>query len=60
MADVPKIKGVKKIVVAEHNYGQMLREVERVAKDDCEVRFVGKVDGTVITPEDILQKIEEA
>ncbi|MBR5339442.1 MAG: 2-oxoacid:acceptor oxidoreductase subunit alpha [Lachnospiraceae bacterium] len=53
-------KKVKRIVVAEHNYGQMLREVERVAKDDCEVRFVGKVNGTVITPEEILQKIEEA
>ena len=53
-------KKVKRVVVAEHNYGQMLREVERVAKDDCEVRFVGKVDGTVITPEDILKKIEEA
>jgi 2-oxoglutarate ferredoxin oxidoreductase subunit alpha len=52
-------KKVKRIVVAEHNYGQMLREVERVAKDDCEVRFVGKVNGTVITPEEILQKIEE-
>ena len=51
---------VKKIVVAEHNYGQMVREVERVTKGACEISFVGKVDGTVITPAEILKKVEEA
>ncbi|MBQ1907577.1 MAG: 2-oxoacid:acceptor oxidoreductase subunit alpha [Firmicutes bacterium] len=50
---------VKKIVVAEHNYGQLLHEVERVAKGRCEISFIGKVDGTVITPDEILAKIEE-
>ena len=53
-------KGVKRIVVAEHNYGQMLHEVERVAKGRTDVRFVGKVNGTVIMPDEILAKIEEA
>ena len=50
---------VKKIVVAEHNYGQLLREVERVNKGRAELAFVGKVDGTVITPQEILEKVEE-
>ena len=53
-------KRVKRIVVAEHNYGQMLREVERAAKGSCEIAFVGKWDGTVITPSEITAKLEEA
>ena len=51
---------VKRIVVAEHNYGQMVREVERVVKGKTDIRFVGKVDGTVILPDEILEKVEEA
>ena len=52
-------KGVKKIVVAEHNYGQMLYEVERVAKGRCDIAFVGKVNGTAIMPDEILAKVKE-
>lgn len=51
---------VKRIVVAEHNYGQMLLEVQRVVKNNCGVGFVGKWNGGVITPQEILAKIEEA
>lgn len=51
---------VKRIVVAEHNYGQMLLEVQRVVKNNCSVGFVGKWNGGVITPQEILAKIEEA
>lgn len=49
---------VKKLVVAEHNYGQILLEVQRVVKD-AEIGFVGKVDGTVMTPGDIMKAVEE-
>lgn len=56
LAVAPKLK---KIVVAEHNYGQMVYEVERVVKGACKVGFVGKVNGTVITPDEILAKVEE-
>jgi len=52
-------KKVKHIVVAEHNYGQMLGEVKRVAKDNCTVDFIGKIDGTTLTPADILNKVKE-
>lgn len=51
---------VKRIVVAEHNYGQMLLEVQRVVKNNCGVGFIGKWNGGVITPQEILAKIEEA
>lgn len=51
---------VRRIVVAEHNYGQMLLEVQRIVKNNCGVGFVGKWNGGVITPQEILAKIEEA
>ncbi len=53
-------KRVKHILVAEHNYGQLLLEVQRIAGGRCEVSFTGKVDGTVITPDEILTAIGEA
>jgi 2-oxoglutarate ferredoxin oxidoreductase subunit alpha len=53
-------KKLKKIVVAEHNFGQMLLEVQRVVKDNCPITFVGKWNGGAITPSEILEKIEEA
>lgn len=52
-------KKVKNIVVAEHNYGQMLLEVQRVVKNNCPVSFVGKVDGTTLTPDDIFDAVKE-
>ena len=52
-------KHVKRILVAEHNYGQIVLEVERLVKGACPVDFLGKVDGTVITPAEILSKLEE-
>lgn len=53
-------KKVKRIIVAEHNYGQIVLEVERIVKNDCKLDFIGKVDGTVITPKELLEKIKEA
>lgn len=52
-------KNVKKIVVAEHNYGQMVNEVRRVVGTDKKIGFVGKINGTVITPAEILAEIEK-
>ncbi len=50
---------VRKVVVAEHNYGQLLLEVQRIVKDNCGIGFVGKWNGGVITPDEILAKVEE-
>jgi len=52
-------KHLKQIVVVEHNYGQMVHEVERVIKGMCRVDFVGKYNGTVISPQEIVKKLEE-
>ena len=51
---------LKKLVVAEHNYGQILLEAERIVRGRCEVAFVGRYNGTVLTPRDILEKVEDA
>ena len=50
---------VKKIIVAEHNDGQMLLEVQRVTGLYDKIGFVGKVNGTVITPEEIVKAVKE-
>lgn len=54
-----RISGLKGIIMVEHNHGQMLREVERVTARRCPVEFIGRVNGTVIRPDEILNKIEE-
>jgi 2-oxoglutarate/2-oxoacid ferredoxin oxidoreductase subunit alpha len=52
------IKNLKQIIVVEHNYGQMVLEVERVVKDICQIDFVGKYSGTMITPSEIETKMK--
>lgn len=47
------------ILVVEHNYGQLLLEIERVVKNECEIEFLGRVDGEIIMPDQILDKIKE-
>ena len=52
-------KQAKNVIVAEHNYGQLLLEVERIVKNECNVSFLGRVDGEIIMPDQILDKIKE-
>ena len=54
-----RLPQLKNILMAEHNHGQMLLEVQRVVNDGTPVSFLGKVDGTVITPAEILAKLQE-
>ncbi len=49
----------RRILVAEHNDGQILLEVRRSAQGKVPVDFIGKINGDVITPEELLTKIEE-
>lgn len=51
---------VKHIIVAEHNYGQIKLEVERIVKNNCSLSHIGKVNGTVIMPDEILNEIRGA
>ncbi|MBE0500327.1 MAG: 2-oxoacid:acceptor oxidoreductase subunit alpha [Desulfuromonadales bacterium] len=53
-------KQVKAIVVAEMNLGQMLLEVERVAKGTCATPFIGRVDGEPINPGQLIAQVKEA
>lgn len=54
-----KKTGVKYVVSAELNYGQLALEAERVLKSDAAVIHLGKIDGDILTPDDILNKISE-
>lgn len=51
---------VKRIVVAELNYGQMVHEVERIAAGKCQVEHIGKVNGTTLLPDELVQMIHRA
>lgn len=52
-------KKMKDIIVAELNYGQMKLEVERVIQGHAPVRFCGKANGEVLTPEELISKFKE-
>lgn len=52
-------KNLKDILVTELNYGQIKLEVERVVKGNAPVRFFGKANGEIITPEDLIAKFKE-
>src|SRR5574340_446306 len=47
------------IVVPEMNIGQLSREVKRVSRGAAKVFTLNKVDGTMITAEEILERIRE-
>lgn len=52
------LEGVKGVLTVEMNQGQMVREVERVAGRRIPVRFLGRVDGEPIPPQDIVAALE--
>ena len=49
----------KVLIVPEMNMGQISREVKRVNRGAARVITLNKVDGTIITPEEILNRILE-
>jgi 2-oxoglutarate ferredoxin oxidoreductase subunit alpha len=53
------LNGVRKIIVAELNMGQLVHEVRRVVPDSVEVISLGRYDGEVMTPHQIYDKIRE-
>jgi 2-oxoglutarate ferredoxin oxidoreductase subunit alpha len=57
---VEKVLQISKILlVPEMNMGQISREVKRVNRGVSRVFTLNKVDGTIITPEEILNRIRE-
>ena len=53
-------KKVKTVIVCEMNMGQLMREVERASRGRFKVAGVNISRGTMITPQEILEKIERA
>ncbi|HNX36909.1 MAG TPA: 2-oxoacid:acceptor oxidoreductase subunit alpha [Candidatus Cloacimonadota bacterium] len=55
------LRNVETVIVPELNQGQLIREIERLVKDksDSALMRIGRVDGGLITPHDILRKIKE-
>jgi 2-oxoglutarate ferredoxin oxidoreductase subunit alpha len=54
------LKTSKAVLVPEMNMGQISREVKRVNQGFSRVMTLNKVDGTIITPEEIIASIKEA
>ena len=53
------IKAGKTLLVPEMNMGQVSREVKRVNEGMTQVLTLNKIDGTIITPKEILAKLKE-
>jgi len=50
---------IKHVLVAELNYGQIALEVERILKADAQVGHIGKIDGDILYPAEIVNKVSE-
>ncbi|MEF8888492.1 MAG: hypothetical protein V5A14_00450 [Desulfohalobiaceae bacterium] len=52
-----KTRGAKAVLVAEMNQGQYAPEIERTVPDK-EVRFVGKMNGELVSPHEIKESVD--
>lgn len=50
------VRGVKRILVPELNLGQYRRELERLVKGGQEIIGINRIDGELISPDEILDK----
>jgi len=51
--------GCRKVIVAELNMGQIIHEVRRVLPGDVDVHALQRYDGEILTPMQLLEKLEE-
>jgi 2-oxoglutarate ferredoxin oxidoreductase subunit alpha len=51
------LNNAKRVLVVEMNQGQMIREISRVVNRSTDVIGVNRVDGEMITPEEVLEKL---
>jgi len=54
------LRSARVLLVPEMNMGQISREVKRVNQGKARVVGINKLDGTMITPEEILKRLLEA
>ena len=52
-----EISKVSRVIVVEMNLGHYVREIERMS-DAIEVEFMGKMNGELISPDEIVGVIE--
>ena len=50
------MRGISRVIVPELNLGLYRREIERLAEPGCTVTGIERIDGQLITPEEIVQK----
>jgi len=55
----PHLKRVRAVLVPELNLGQMSREVKRVNQGQTRVETLNRIDGKLITPGEILARLEK-
>ena len=53
----PYFRQCRSVLVPEMNMGQISREVQRVNQGECTVDKLNKVDGRVITPQEIYERL---
>jgi 2-oxoglutarate ferredoxin oxidoreductase subunit alpha len=53
----PHLRRARAVLVPELNKGQVSREVKRVARGACRVDTLGRIDGDLITPRQILTRL---
>ena len=51
-------KRVKKVFVVEMNQGQYIREIERIAGNDAKIKLITRIDGKLITPEQVIDALQ--
>lgn len=49
----------RKVIVAELNMGQMVHEVRRILPRDIDIHTVQRYDGEILTPMQLLEKLDE-
>jgi 2-oxoglutarate ferredoxin oxidoreductase subunit alpha len=50
------LKGIRKVVVPEMNMGQYVLEIERIAPSGVEIKGVNKMDTSLVSPAEIMQR----
>ncbi len=53
------VTGKRGVLVAEMNAGQLITEIERFRPQECRVEGLNRIDGETITPQQVLNSIQE-
>ena len=49
---------LKKVICVEHSLGQMVDDVRLAVESRGKVEFIGKPGGGIVTPEEVVDKVE--